>query len=48
VEAVLDEGTYPTKLKVSNAQMKAVPITRQAFHGEWNYCVHSGPIPETG
>jgi Rhodopirellula transposase DDE domain len=46
VEAVLDEGAYPTKLKVSNAQMRAVPLTRQAFHGEWNYTVHCGPIAE--
>jgi hypothetical protein len=47
VEAVLDTNTYPTKLKVSKAQINAVPLTRQAFHGEWNYCVHSGPIAET-
>jgi Rhodopirellula transposase DDE domain len=46
VEAMLDEGLYPTKVKVSNAQMRAVPLTRQAFHGEWNYTVHCGPIPE--
>ena len=47
VEAVLDEGTYPTGVKISNAQVKAVPLTRQQFHGEWNYTVHSGPIPQT-
>jgi Rhodopirellula transposase DDE domain len=44
VEAVVDPGTYPIKLKVTNAQMRAAPLTRQAFHGEWNYTVHSGPI----
>jgi hypothetical protein len=46
VEAVLDPGTYPTGVKVSNAQMKAVPLTRQAFHGEWNYTVHNGQTTE--
>jgi hypothetical protein len=47
VEAVLDQGTYPTGVKVSNAQVKAVPLTRQQFHGEWNYTVHSGSITQT-
>lgn len=46
VEAVLDQGTYPTKVKVSDAQMEAVPLTRHEFHGEWNYTVHCGPITE--
>jgi Rhodopirellula transposase DDE domain len=39
VEAVLDEGTYPTGMKVTKAQMKAVPLAPHQFHGEWNYCV---------
>jgi Rhodopirellula transposase DDE domain len=47
VEAVLDTGTYPTGVKVSDAQVKAVPLTRHQFHGEWNYTVHPGPITET-
>lgn len=46
VEAVLDEGTYPTGVKVTNAQMNAVPLTPHAFHGEWNYTIHKGPNPE--
>ncbi|MEU4221768.1 hypothetical protein, partial [Actinoplanes sp. NPDC026623] len=25
----------------------AVPVQRYAFHGEWNYVIHPGPIPET-
>jgi hypothetical protein len=44
VEAVLDPGTYPTGVKVGNAQIEAVPLTRHQFHGEWNYTIHSGPI----
>ncbi len=46
VEAVLDEGTYPTGLRVTNAQMKAIPLTPQHFHGEWNYTIHNGPTTE--
>lgn len=46
VEAVLDEGTYPTGVKVTNAQMKAVPLTPHEFHGEWNYTIHKGRNPE--
>jgi hypothetical protein len=47
VEAVLDPGQYPTGVKVSDAEMKAVPISRHAFHGEWNYVIHSGPLSES-
>ena len=46
VEAVLDPGQSPTGVKVSDAEMRAVPISRDAFHGEWNYVIHSGPISE--
>jgi hypothetical protein len=46
VEAVLDTNEYPTGLKVSDAELKAVPITRSTFHGEWNYTIHSGPVLE--
>jgi hypothetical protein len=44
VEAVLDPGTYPTGVKISKAQIEAVPLTRHQFHGEWNYTIDSGPI----
>src|SRR5579859_4550119 len=37
VDARLDDGTYPTGVKVSNAQMAALPISRHPFHGDWNY-----------
>jgi Rhodopirellula transposase DDE domain len=46
VEAVLDTNTYPIGVRVSTAEMKAVPVTRHDFHGEWNYTVHCGPSPE--
>jgi Rhodopirellula transposase DDE domain len=40
VQACLDDGTYPTGIKVSNAQMAALPISRHPFHGDWNYTLH--------
>src|SRR5512142_1552287 len=33
VRSRMDDGTYPTGVKVSNAQMAALPISRHAFHG---------------
>jgi hypothetical protein len=47
VQAVLDTNQYPTGVSVSDAQMKAVPITRDAFHGEWNYTIHSRSLSES-
>ena len=38
VDARLDDGTYPTGVKVSNAQMAALPVSRHPFHGDWNLC----------
>jgi transposase len=40
VQARLDDGTYPTGIKVSNAQMAALPVSRHPFHGDWNYTLH--------
>jgi DDE family transposase len=47
VAGVMDTNQYPTGIRVSDAQIKAVPVQRYAFHGEWNYVIHPGPIPET-
>ena len=47
VAAVLDTNAYPTGVRISDAQIKTVPVQRYAFHGEWNYVLHPGPIPET-
>ena len=43
VEAVLDNGTYPSGVKTTKAEIQAVPLTRHQFHGEWNYTIHCGP-----
>jgi len=39
VRAALDENTYPIKQKVSDEEMAAIKITREEFHGEWNYSI---------
>ena len=40
VTATLDTGTYPTGIKISDREMAALPITRNPFHGDWNYTLH--------
>ncbi len=37
VLAELDAGQYPTGVKVTQEQMDAIALVRDAFHGEWNY-----------
>jgi hypothetical protein len=43
VRAELDPGSYPTGTKVSDAEMDTLPLTRHAWHGDWNYSLH--PVP---
>lgn len=43
-QADLDQGSYPTGLKISDKRLAAVPLTRHEWHGNgawWNYTVHS-------
>ena len=37
VASYLDTATYPTGQKVSDAEMAALWLERDPFHGEWNY-----------
>lgn len=39
VHAEIDNGLYPTKVKISDAQMAAVSLMPHPFHGEWNYTI---------
>ncbi len=39
VTAIKDSQTYPTGLTVSDAELKALNLVRDAFHGEWNYTI---------
>jgi DDE family transposase len=47
VHAELDHATYPTGVKIPDAQMKAIEtehiLTRHDFRGEWNYTLHPEP-----
>jgi hypothetical protein len=43
VRAELDPGSYPTGIKVTDAELAAVPLTGHAFHGEWNYTITPSP-----
>jgi hypothetical protein len=39
IYAQLDDRTYEKGVQVTDEQLAAVNITRNAFHGEWNYAV---------
>ena len=45
VQARLDDGTYPTGVQVTSAQMAALPVSRHLFHGDWNYTLHPAAGP---
>jgi hypothetical protein len=51
VKARLDKRKYPTKVKVTDEQMRALNIKPHAFHGEWNYTIeprnHSAKATKT-
>jgi hypothetical protein len=40
VRCELDRARYPKGVTVSDAEFAAINITRDAFHGEWNYIIH--------
>lgn len=40
VAAVVDTNSYPTKIAVSDAELHALHLDRDPFHGEWNYALH--------
>ena len=39
VRADLDEGFYPTKVKVTDTELASVDLHPHHFHGEWNYTI---------
>jgi hypothetical protein len=40
VKAKLDTREYPLGIKVPNAEMDRLLLTRAVFHGDWNYTIH--------
>lgn len=43
VHAELDNSLYPSGIKVSDAEFGKIRITRNEFHGEWNYRIDPSP-----
>lgn len=43
VQADFDEGWYPTGVKVTDAELAAVPLKPHDFHPEWNYVILPAP-----
>jgi transposase len=41
VHAELDERAYPKGVKITDAQMAALPLARHGFHGDWNYTLRT-------
>ena len=39
VRVELDKGVYPKGVKVTDAAMASINISRDAFHGDWNYAI---------
>jgi hypothetical protein len=39
VHCELDTNAYPKGIAVSDEEMDAINITRDDFHGEWNYTI---------
>jgi hypothetical protein len=45
VTAVKDSNIYPTGRKVTDEELAALNIVRDAFHGEWNYTIKPQESP---
>jgi transposase len=39
VTAIKDSNIYPTGIKVSDEELAALNLSRDSFHGEWNYTI---------
>ena len=40
IKAERDTEWYPVGVKISDAEMDALPLTRHDWHGDWNYTLH--------
>ncbi len=49
VQARLYEGTCPKSVKIGDRQMRELEkshLTRDPWHGEWNYSLHPPTTPD--
>jgi hypothetical protein len=40
VRSEIDQGSYPSGVVVTDAQMASLNLERHHFHGDWNYTIH--------
>jgi len=45
VRCTLDTGQYPTGIRYTDKQVKALPLQRHDFHGNWNYTLLPSDTP---
>jgi hypothetical protein len=43
VLAELDQDEYEKGIKVTDRELKSIPLVRHDFHGEWNYTILKSP-----
>jgi hypothetical protein len=48
VQCELDENTYAKGVKVSDEEMEALNIEKDAWHPEWNYTIKPRPLDRSG
>jgi hypothetical protein len=48
VHAELDPSAYPAGARISDGQMDALPLTRHAWHGDWNYTLRPEAYDRAG
>ena len=46
--ALKDSQTYPTGTKVTDEELAALYLLKDAFHGEWNYTILPQASPSSG
>jgi len=39
VHAMVDSNQYQTGIKVSDEEMKLINLSKDKFHGDWNYVI---------
>ena len=47
IKAQRDTEWYPTGVKVSDAELAALPLVRHDWHGDWNYTLNPNPIVQS-
>ena len=45
IQAAHDPTTYTKGVKITDAELAAVPLHPHDWHGEWNYTINAQPDP---